>query len=140
MRRDSPLPVPPATVAPSDATLPAKRKVGRPRKVQLFSGTALADRRAASVEQLVVKPRRAREMLDIGKTKYFELVKAGIIETVLIGGSRMPTMRGIERLLADAGSPPTDQKHVGPRKVPSPEAIPNAATTAATTAVRTPAN
>lgn len=58
-----------------------------------------------SPQRVVVKPRQAREMLSIGNTKYFELVKNGTIETVMIGGTRMPTMRGIEKLLGEVYVP-----------------------------------
>lgn len=59
----------------------------------------------SSTYRVTMKPRRAGEMLDIGKTTYFRLVKEGVLETIKVGRRRMPTMRGIERLLANAITP-----------------------------------
>lgn len=42
----------------------------------------------------------AFEMIGVGKTKGYELVKSGKIETVTIGGRRYATMRGLDALAA----------------------------------------
>jgi hypothetical protein len=39
-------------------------------------------------ERLVVGPRRARQMLDIGNTRLYELINAGELESYLDGRSR----------------------------------------------------
>lgn len=85
-----------------------------------------------SVQRVTVKPRQAREMLSIGKTKYFALVKNGIIETVMVGGTRMPTIRGIERLLSVVATEPTKRGgHGRPPKVePTDSALSGSSATA----------
>lgn len=40
------------------------------------------------MEQLLLAPKRAGEVLDLGKTKVFELIAAGELETVRIGRAR----------------------------------------------------
>jgi hypothetical protein len=52
----------------------------------------------------VVSGPTARQLLDIGNTKYWDLVKAGKIKLVKLGGRGrgMATMDSIETLVADA--------------------------------------
>lgn len=47
---------------------------------------------------LVVAPTTARKMLDVGNTKFWELVKERKIEMVQVGKRRMPTYASLERL------------------------------------------
>ena len=51
-----------------------------------------------SLKPLLVSGPKAREMLGIGNTKYFELLKTGQLEAVKIGARRLPTVASIERL------------------------------------------
>jgi hypothetical protein len=41
------------------------------------------------VKPLLVSGSNARELLDVGNTKYWALVKSGAIETVEVGGRKM---------------------------------------------------
>lgn len=47
---------------------------------------------------LLVSGPRARKLLDIGNTKYWDLVKQGVIETVEVGGRKMVVYTSLERL------------------------------------------
>ena len=51
-----------------------------------------------TIKPLLVSGPKARALLGIGNTKYFELLKSGAIETVRIGSRRLPTFASIERL------------------------------------------
>ena len=51
-----------------------------------------------TVKPLLVSGPKAREILGIGNTKYFELLKEGVIETVKVGSRRFPTYASLERL------------------------------------------
>ena len=55
-------------------------------------------------QQLVVSPKRAMQLLDLGMTRLYELIKSGELESYKEGTSRKITMRSIrarpERLLA----------------------------------------
>jgi hypothetical protein len=86
------------------------------------------------IQRVVVRPRQAREMLAIGKTKYFAMVKNGTIQTVQIGGTRMPTVAGIEKLLGAAFESDHRVARPGrPRKVAAGATAMLADTVAATT-------
>jgi hypothetical protein len=52
----------------------------------------------ASSEPLTVSNKEAQRLLGIGKTKYWDLVAEGAIETVQIGRTRMPTYASLKRL------------------------------------------
>ena len=58
-----------------------------------------------SDERLVVSPRRARQLLDTGNTRLYELISAGELDSFLAGRSRKITVesihRFVERRLAD---------------------------------------
>jgi hypothetical protein len=49
-------------------------------------------------EPLLTTGPEARRLLRIGNTKYWELVKAGKIETVELGGRKMPTYASLKKL------------------------------------------
>ena len=51
--------------------------------------------RAPGTEPLVVRPKRAWQMLDCGNTRGYELVKAGELESFLDGRSRKITVKSI---------------------------------------------
>jgi hypothetical protein len=51
----------------------------------------------AEGERLVVSPRRARHMLDIGNTRLYELLNAGELESYLDGRSRKIIVQSIYR-------------------------------------------
>jgi hypothetical protein len=50
------------------------------------------------VKPLLVSGSNARELLDVGNTKYWALVKSGAIETVEVGGRKMAVYASLERL------------------------------------------
>jgi len=56
----------------------------------------------------------AFEIIGVGPTKGYELVGAGIIETVMVGRRRYATQEGLERIVKlgvrSAPTPPTDPK------------------------------
>jgi len=54
----------------------------------------------ADQDQLVVSPRRARFLLDIGNTHLYELLTAGELDSFLEGRSRKITMESIQRLIS----------------------------------------
>ena len=56
--------------------------------------------RAPGTEPLVVRPKRAWQMLDCGNTRGYELVKAGELESFLDGRSRKITVDSIHRYIA----------------------------------------
>ena len=85
--------------------------------------------RAPSTEPLVVRPKRAWQMLDCGNTRGYELVKAGELESYLDGRSRKITVESIHRYIGRklAAASPTDpavtsatrrRRRGGPRKLP----------------------
>jgi hypothetical protein len=56
--------------------------------------------RLSKDERLVVSPRRARYLLDIGNTHLYELLAAGELESFLDGRSRKITIDSIHRYIA----------------------------------------
>jgi len=66
--------------------------------------------RAPSIDRLVVRPKRAFQMLDCGNTHGYELVKAGELESFLDGRSRKITVESIHRYIGRklAAASPTD--------------------------------
>jgi hypothetical protein len=52
-----------------------------------------------SNERLVVSPRRARQMLDTGNTRLYELLAAGELDSFLEGRSRKITVGSIHRFI-----------------------------------------
>lgn len=50
------------------------------------------------VKPLLVSGPNARKLLDIGNSKYWNLVKIGAIETVEVGGRKMAVYASLERL------------------------------------------
>lgn len=57
--------------------------------------------RGDDVERLVVSPRRARLMLDVGNTRLYELLKANKLESYVDGRSRKILVASIHRYIAD---------------------------------------
>jgi hypothetical protein len=54
-----------------------------------------------STEPIVVSPRRARQMLDVGNTRIYELLKEHKLESYLDGRSRKITVESIRRYIAE---------------------------------------
>jgi hypothetical protein len=52
------------------------------------------------VEPLVVKPRKAEQLLDVSHSKLYELINAGELESFKDGASRKITMESIKRRIA----------------------------------------
>jgi hypothetical protein len=50
------------------------------------------------IEPLLVAHPKARKMIDVGNTKYWELVKKGIIEVRQVGDSTMAVVASLKRL------------------------------------------
>lgn len=61
------------------------------------SGTALAD--SESQARVCVRVDRAMQMLDIGKTKLYELIATGELETVHIGRRTLVLRTSIDELI-----------------------------------------
>jgi hypothetical protein len=53
---------------------------------------------ATETEPLLTTGQEARRLLGISNTKYWDLVKAGKIETVKLGSRKMPTYASLKRL------------------------------------------
>jgi hypothetical protein len=53
-----------------------------------------------NAKPLLVSAPRAREILDVGNTKFWAMVKAGKIEMADTGGRRMVVYASLERLVA----------------------------------------
>ena len=51
-------------------------------------------------ERLVVSPRRARHLLDIGNTRLYELLAGGELDSFLDGRSRKITVESIHRYIS----------------------------------------
>lgn len=47
---------------------------------------------------ILVSGPKARDLIGVGNTKYHELLKAGVIESVFVGGRRMVVYASLERL------------------------------------------
>jgi hypothetical protein len=52
-------------------------------------------------ERLVVSPRRARQILDVGNTRLYELIKQKQLESYLDGRSRKITIASIHKYISD---------------------------------------
>jgi len=68
-------------------------------------------------ERLLLKPEEAAEVLGIGRSKLYELLAAGEIESVRIGSSRRVPMKGlhayVERLVDGQASTYVTQSATG---------------------------
>jgi hypothetical protein len=60
---------------------------------------------ATTLKPLLVSGPTARQLLDVGNTKYWDLVKSGKIQTVGLGRARMVVYASLEALAR-----PTDEK------------------------------
>jgi hypothetical protein len=52
-----------------------------------------------NAERLVVSPRHARQLLDTGNTRLYELLAAGELDSFLEGRSRKITVESIQRFI-----------------------------------------
>jgi hypothetical protein len=52
-------------------------------------------------ERLVVSPRRARQMLDVGNTRLYELLKQNKLDSYADGRARKITVASIHRYIAE---------------------------------------
>jgi excisionase family DNA binding protein len=71
----------------------------------------------ARPQRLLLTPDEAAAVLSIGRTKLYQLMKDGVVASVLIGGSRRIPSDALTRLVAEldqAGSPTLDDRS-GPR-------------------------
>jgi hypothetical protein len=68
---------------------------------------APVDQRKATIdiEPLLVGPKQAQAMLDIGSTTFFRLLKAGAFQTIKIGKARRISVASIRSFAAN-GMPP----------------------------------
>jgi excisionase family DNA binding protein len=48
------------------------------------------------VDRLLCKPEEAAELLGIGRSKFYELIAAGIVDSVRIGGCRRIPLAALE--------------------------------------------
>jgi hypothetical protein len=67
------------------------------RKLKFDEVSALAGQpvEASEFNPLVVAPRKARQLLDVGNTKLYELINSGRLEKIKIGRSSKITMKSI---------------------------------------------
>jgi hypothetical protein len=54
------------------------------------------------LKPLLLSNSRAKKLIDVGNTKYYELIKAGRIKRVMVGGRPMPTYKSLEELAQEA--------------------------------------
>jgi hypothetical protein len=66
-------------------------------------------------ERLVVSPRRAKHMLDIGNTRLYELLNGKELDSFLDGRSRKITLESIHRLIARRLAQSRGISNVSPR-------------------------
>ena len=52
----------------------------------------------AAPAPLCVRPREAAEMLDVSRSFIYELIAAGVLDSVKIGGARRVSVKSIERV------------------------------------------
>jgi hypothetical protein len=71
-------------------------------------------------ERLVVSPRRAKHLLDIGTTRLYELVNANELDSYLDGRNRKITVESIHRLIAHRLALTRGASTISPRKRGSP--------------------
>jgi excisionase family DNA binding protein len=82
------------------------------------AGPAAVERRPA---KLLLTPDEAAAVLSIGRTKLYQLMKDGVVASVLIGGSRRIPSDALTRLVAEldrAGSPTLDDRSRPPSAGP----------------------
>jgi hypothetical protein len=84
----------------------AKPIEARAADVRPLAAVQLPALSASAVEPFACSPAQAQQILAIGHSRLFELIKSGELETYVDGRSRKITMRSIkarlERLLAEA--------------------------------------
>jgi hypothetical protein len=69
-------------------------------------------RAGGQLRPLTVTPRTAQRILDVGNTKFWELVKAGKIKMVEVGGRRMAVYSSLEAL----ADPEPSDRNLQPRR------------------------
>lgn len=87
---------------PAPASGLVRRKRGRPRKQIALSDTVGADLGVRSLEPLAVRVPVAMQLTGLGRSKLYELIKAGQIKVVKVGTSTLITMASL-RALVDGG-------------------------------------
>ena len=75
--------------------------------------------------RLVVSPRRARYMLDIGNTRLYELLNSNELDSFLDGRNRKITVESIHRLIARRLTQTTGVLNTSPRRRGKPPKIPS---------------
>jgi len=78
----------------------------------------------SDVKRLTVSPKTAEQMLDVKHTFMAELIKAKILDSVMIFGARRITVESIERL-AREGYPPRPKAPTGDPAQIAEEALPD---------------
>ncbi len=56
------------------------------------------------MEKMLLTPEEAARVLSIGRSKVYELIRTGALESVRIGGSRRVPVTAIERFIAELGA------------------------------------
>jgi hypothetical protein len=75
-----------------------------------------------AVEPLTVAPRVAGEILNLGKTAIFTLLKSGALQSVKIGRSRRISLESIRQVAANGAPPPKAPRLRRQTSVASPSA------------------
>lgn len=70
---------------------------------------------ARSVTPLTISVNDALAMLGIGRTRFYELVAAGEIQTIKIGRRRLVQVASLQRLASEGYEPPT--RYVKPEQI-----------------------
>jgi len=70
--------------------------VGRPNPKKTFPYSLISQRRKMSISDLLLKPEAAAQALNIGRSKIYQLMEAGEIESVKIGRSRRISVKALE--------------------------------------------
>lgn len=87
----------PHTVPPHTSTVdPTSLHLGLPGK--MLARSTGAQNGASVHEPLLTTTKTARELLDIGNTKFWALVKSGKIQMVEVGGRRMVLYASLKAL------------------------------------------
>lgn len=76
----------------------SRRAVEEERQLAVRPDVSTARNLSSSYPPLLVSGREARRLLGVGTTKYFQLIRTGEIDTVLVGRRRQVSYASIERL------------------------------------------
>jgi excisionase family DNA binding protein len=69
--------------------------VGRPNP-KTFPNSLISQGRKMTISDLLLKPEAAAQALNIGRSKIYQLMEAGEIESVKIGRSRRISVKALE--------------------------------------------